>query len=216
MKREIITIIICWLSFWALPAHAELITIQITGQVDSIYDPYGYFKGKIKVGDLVEGTYVYQSSTPDSDLSDPIKGTYYHYIPPAGISLSAGSVQFASDPFNLAFEVFTRNNIDSGDDIYGFISHRNLSLSGNVYVETISWQLNDSTGTAFSTDALPLTAPVLENWDWNSLHIDTLRAFGISGHVTAATVIPEPGTFLIIGFGALILKHKTLIKKINP
>jgi hypothetical protein len=58
-----------WLVFSAGPARAALITIEITAEIDSVSDPYGHLEGNINVGDIITGTYTYESTTPDTNPS---------------------------------------------------------------------------------------------------------------------------------------------------
>jgi len=202
-------IIICALSFWTLPAEAALITIQIEGVVDNVWDEGNYLEGKIKPGNIITGFYTYESTTPDSSPADPVVGHYYHHSPPAGISLTVGGFEFRTDPANVDFLVGIVNNNTSGNDIYWIHSYNNLDLSNGTSVDSISWQLNDPTGTVFSSDALPITSPVLENWE----SIYGLRLAGeryrytIDATVTSA--IPEPTTILFFGLGLLLLRKRT-------
>jgi len=209
MKRGIITIVICALSFWTLPVQATLITIQIEGVVDDVYDPFDYLGGKIKVGDSIIGSYTYDLSTPDSNPI-PQVADYYHYASSCGISLTVGGFEFKTDPANVDFLVEIINDYTSGglQDNYGLISYNNLPLPNGVSVGGIDWSLTDSSATALSSTKLPITAPVLEDWEFNRLSVgggSRERAFGFFGRVTAVGLIPEPGTLLLLGLGGLML-----------
>ena len=209
MKRGIIltvVVIICALSFSAPPARATSITIEITAEVDSVYDPSGYLEGNISAGDIITGTYTYESSTADSSPLDPTQGNYWHYDPPAGISLSVGGFDFQTDPAGVEFCVAITNNDLSGQDFYLIYSQNNLPLSNGTLVESIWWQLNDNTGSALSSDALPTTVPILDQWQDNLLLLETTRTFKIWAHVTSA--IPEPATILLLAVGALLLRKR--------
>jgi hypothetical protein len=190
MKRGIITILIWALSIWTQTAQAELITIEIEGVVDKVWDEYNYLEGKIKVGDVMTGFYTYESTTPDSNPS-AIGGRYEHHTPPYGIFLSVGGFNFQTDPANVDFLVEIVNGYPPDDD-YFVLSHNNIPLSNGTSVDSISWWLYDLTGSALSSDALPTTAPVLEDWQSGNL----LRLYGeraryiIDAHVTSA--VPEP------------------------
>jgi hypothetical protein len=210
MKRGIITIIICASSFCAQPAQAELVTIQIEGVVDSVSDDYGYLEGKIKPGDIITGFYTYESTTPDSNPLSYV-GDYLHHASPCGISLTVGGFEFKTDPANVYFLVEIVNSV--WGDNYSVKSNDNLPLSNGVWVGLISWQLDDPTGNALSSDVLPTTAPVLD--DWQSIYGLRLDGWGgkypkdfftISSHVTSA--IPEPATFLLFAFGGGLLLRK--------
>jgi hypothetical protein len=56
----------------------------------------------------------------------------------------------------------TRNNVP--DDIYGFYSYNNLLLSNGSSVSSVLWSLQNLDGTVLSSDALPVTAPILNQW----------------------------------------------------
>jgi len=200
--------ILCGFVFLPSSAEATLITIQIEAVVDSVEDRGpgdGYLEGKIKAGDVITGFYVYESTTPDSSPLDAVQGNYWHYAPPAGIALTVGGFNFMTDPFNIAFHVAIRNNNLSGDDSYWLASHNNLLLSNGTPVATISWWLYDPTGNALSSDALPTTSPILNEWQINDLRLETLRMFWIDAHVTTLILIPEPCTILLFGLCGFML-----------
>jgi len=189
------------------PAKAALITVEIEAVVDSVSDDGNYLEGKIKVGDIITGFYLYDSTTPDSNPS-PYIGMYEHYTLPYGIKLSIGGFVFQSDPDDVDFLVSVGNaGGPYSMDNYLIASRNNLSLSNGAPVDRISWQLDDPTGTALSSDALPTAPPVLD--DWQSvfgLRISADRMWGIDAHVTSA--IPEPSTMLFLGLGTVLLKKR--------
>jgi len=201
-------VIICALSFSALPAQATLITIEITAEVDSVEDNGNYLEGQINPGDIITGTYTYESSTADSSPLDPTQGNYWHYDPPAGISLSVGGFDFQTDPAGVEFCVAITNNDLSGQDFYLIYSQNNLALSNGTLVGSIWWQLNDNTGSALSSDVLPTTAPFLDNWQSGNI----LSLYGamcdyiVDAHVTSA--VPEPATIVLFAIGALLLTKR--------
>lgn len=203
-----IVLAVCGLFFWPLPVHANLITIQIEAVVDSVQDYGNYLEGQISPGDIITGFYTYESTTPDSSPLDPVVGHYYHYSPPAGVLLAVSGFEFRTDPASVVFEMLIINDNPSGHDIYAFGSFNNLPLSNGASVDRISWQLNDPSGSVFSSDALPTTAPVLE--DWQSIYgliLDGQRGgYIINAHVTSA--IPEPSTILLLGLGGLVLRKR--------
>ena len=212
MKRGIITIMICALSFWVLPAKAALVTIQISAEVDDVADPFGYLEGKVEVGGIITGTYTYDLLTLDSNPS-PQGADYVYRNEPSGIFLTVGGFEFKSDPLTLDFVIEIINDHYSGglSDIYLLISYSNLPLSNGSAVGGISWTLEDPMGKALSSDVLPTTAPVLDDWGFNRLNIGggtRARPFGFLGHVTSTEVIPEPATIWLLGLGSLLLRKQ--------
>jgi len=208
MKGAIISIIICVLALSALPAEAALITIEITAEVDSVLDGAGLLEGRINVGDIITGTYTYDSDTPDSSFEATI-GHYWHSASPCGISLTVGGFDFRTNPDEVLFLMSILNNTRLGTDVYVVSSYHNLRLSNGVFIEYISWLLEDPTATALSSDALPTTPPVLDDWQLNYLRFGDLRPgyFGIEAHVTSA--VPEPATILLFALGGLLLRKRT-------
>lgn len=211
MKLGITIVLVIGIAEYLVPvARAEFVTIHITAEVDHVGDPHNFFGGAIAVGDMISGTYTYDTATPDTSASARI-GNYGHYLAPAGVDLSVGGIQFKTDPTSVDFWVGIVDDYPPVDD-YGFISYSNVALpSLAVSVGAIYWTLEDSRGSALSGDSLLGAAPSLADWDFNRLHIggpDRGPSFGITGHVISAAV-PEPGTLLLVGLGVLLLrKHK--------
>ena len=189
------------------PAKAALITVEIEAVVDSVSDDGNYLEGKIKVGDIITGFYLYDSTTPDSNPS-PYIGMYEHYTLPYGIKLSIGGFVFQSDPDDVDFLVSVGNaGGPYSMDNYLIASRNNLSLSNGAPVDRISWQLDDPTGTALSSDALPTAPPVLDDWQTDVLVFGADRRYGIGAHVTSA--IPEPSTIILLSLAALVLSKRS-------
>ena len=217
-KRKILiwsASILCGLILGPPAAQATLITINIEGMVDLVGDPHGYLGGTISIGDAIMGTYTYDSDTPDQDWlwgsPSDIVGRYHYFSPPYGITLRVGDFVFQTDPSNTEFLLSVVNNNQSGEDIYCLNSYNNLPLSDGTFVGGISWEIRDYTGTAFSSDALPANAPVLDDWQFNRLDFGggvLGQAFGVIGHITSATVIPEPATVILLGMGGFLLIRK--------
>ncbi len=200
-------------------ANATLITIEIEAvvqEVQDLGDGAGYLEGNIKVDDIITGTYTYDSSILDSSPSDAIHGNYWHYGPACGISLSVGGFEFRTDPASVYFlvEIINDGSIAGGGgvyDSYGSISYNNLPLSNGTVVDEISWLLIDGSGTALSSDALPTTAPVLDNWQ--SSRQMYLKGESREGLYTirarVTSTIPEPATLSLLIFGSLLLRRKS-------
>lgn len=203
-KKEFMVLAIavsCGVVFWATAAQGALITIEIEGVVDSVDDSLGYLEGNVNIGDTITGSYTYDSSVTR------LPGERYQFdSPPCGVFLSAGEFDFQTDPSNVYFEMGIGNDLSWGDT-YFFISFNNLPLSNGTEVGYISWQLDDPTGNALSSDALPITTPVLEDWQGNRLRLEADRTYFIDAHVTSA--IPEPATIILLSMGGLFLRKKS-------
>ncbi len=187
----IIVVVMCCLFFWPMTANAKLVITEIEAVVDSVDDDHGVLEGKIKTGDIINGWYSYDTSTPDSNPSIS-GGRYLHYTPPYGIFLSVGGFNFETDPANVDFLVEITNDYPPNDG-YFLLSYSNIPLPSGVLVDYIFWYLYDPMGSALSTDALP-TTPVLDEWQFNHLLItgpSLGKSFGIEGHVISAI----PGAF---------------------
>ncbi len=192
--------------------RAEWITIAISGQVEYVNDQLGNLQNQVHFGDTISGTYTYDSAIFDSNPSSAV-GDYEYSVPPAGIWLTAGGFDFRTNATNVNFLVEILN--DDGllnVDAYLIRSYNNSPLYGNVLVDEISWQLDDSTGTALSSVALPLTAPDMSKWSSNNLvitgpKIESIESFGIRATITSATLVPEPATILMLGFGMLLTRR---------
>jgi hypothetical protein len=173
------------------------VAFNIVAQVASVYDSGNVLGGAISVGDTIVGQYTYLSTTPDTN-SLPTIGSYWHSSPPYGITLTAGEYTFQTDPGDVNF-YFEIANGHTGFDGYMLRSYNNLPPSDGVWVQTISWQLDDPTTTALSSDALPTVAPDLSAWQSAGLVISGYDydedQFFIQAHVTSivcAYSSPEP------------------------
>lgn len=212
--RRIILLAAVGMVFCGLPVNGALITIGIEAEVDDVHDADNYLEGRINVGDLITGSYTYDTDTPDSNPL-PGVGDYEYFAYPSGFSLSVGGLDFMTDPANTDFLIEIVNNFPG--DAYSVISYRNLALSDATSVNNISWGLRDysASATAISSIDLPTTAPVLDDWPTNFLDIGggprSRVGFSFSAHVTSAVVIPEPTTILLVGMGGLIFVRR--IKK---
>jgi len=219
MTRQFVlttAIVVCVLSFSVRAARGELVPIAITGQVTAVGDERDFLEGKISVGDLITGVYIYDSSTLDSEPS-PVRGLYEHYAPPAGIFLTIGEFVFMTDPQNVHLLVAIANDVPAmpivggSYDSYSVESYNNLPLSNGTPLTHISLAATGPTD-IFSSDTLPTTAPDLDaGWRWSRIEIwiqgcpRERVCFGVSGNLTSAILIPEPATITILVLGGLAL-----------
>jgi hypothetical protein len=218
--RDLVLVVVV-LALWAASAAAAIIEIGLTAEVTEVDDTGGLLEGQINVGDLIPGSYKYDSDTPDMDwhgaYPPPAVGDYWHWSAPYGIRLNAGGFVFQTDPDDVRFAIEILN--DHPGDGYNLMSENNLPIYEDVSVSIIRWQLDDYSGTALSSHALPTTAPVLADWadTWFGLMITggTIpprtpggSSYLIRSSVTSVWLVPEPGTALLLAFGGLAVLRK--------
>jgi hypothetical protein len=211
MKKKILitAFFACLFGLCASNAQAELIQISLTATVGLVQDPGNHLEGKITNGSTITGYYTYESATLDSNPSSTV-GEYWHYSSPAGVSLSLGGFEFKTDSDSVNFHIgISNHNPGGGDDIYSLYSYNNIPLSNGATVNSIAWQLNDLTGSVFSSDALPVSAPILNQWQYNNLQIQGEEGTPDSYFINAnVTLVPEPSTLLLLMFGGgMLLKR---------
>ena len=107
---------------------------------------------------------------------------------------------------NFLVEIINDSISGGLHDSYIVGSYGNLPLSNGTPVDSIWWRLKDNTASALSSDALPTVTPILGQWQGNVLGFGADRLYGISAHVTNA--IPEPGTIILVGVGAVVLRKR--------
>lgn len=190
------------------PVQASLITIEIEAEVSNVSDPAGYLEGKISSGSLITGQYIFESTMSDSDSSSS-GGEYWAYTQPSGFYLYYNGLQFETDTQDVQFAIGVINDYY---DRYQVNSFSNVALENGTSVNEIIWGIEDSTGTVFESDTLPLTAPVLGDWDYNQLSINggpRESDFTILATVTNAEVVPEPSTLLLMALGGTFLRRRS-------
>ena len=209
------------------PAQGAPISIDITAEISRIDDSDAFLDGAIDVGDILHGTYIYETTTADTNASSEV-GDYRHTTAPFGITLEVNGYLFRTDPDNVDFLVELCNDHHNNHDAYLLRSYKNLfdisvPLGDPIFSWSrdnhIHWQLDDFlTHTALASTAgtaLPTMPPVLSDWPHNSLTISSQQYFGgsqyffISADVTSAvlspTSAPEPTTMILLGLGLVSL-----------
>jgi hypothetical protein len=222
MRRVILTIGCFMLLLSFTPVRAEIIKIGLTGLVDYVNDPYNLLEGKVSIDNLIIGYYTYDTATPDTSPATDV-GDYFHYSMPCGVVLNLEDFVFTTDFNNVKFLMEMVNDYQGQPrDNYLIRSYNNLFLYNGVDVDHISWQLDDYGGTALSSTALPTTAPVLSDWDYNTLYISGGiggtppcfdEAFHIQGYVTSVYLIPEPASLILLAIGSLVLNRRSFKKR---
>lgn len=189
-------------------AKAVPVTIEISGEVtsasgsglpDTIYAGIGF-----------TGTYTYDTSTLDSDI-DPQRGVYEHDSP-YGISIVMGGYEFktaTSHTGQFEMRIIDDFLLNGVKDYYLVRSHENISVpSLGLTVGTILWDLMDNTHMALSSSDLPLTAPVLADWDYNYFKIYGFGDLDLLIRGTVTQAVPEPLTGVLMVIGVFFLRRR--------
>jgi len=113
--------------------------------------------GSVTTNAPFEGFYIFDSPKSDSN-ADPTVGDYQYSTSTNGLIIKVGTYVFRTNPRNVNFLIEVVNR--TKDDHYLLRSYNNV-CSKPLYVQHMSWQLDDSTGTALASDALPITPPDL-------------------------------------------------------
>lgn len=211
MKHTIIKLVIlvtCAISFCTQQVQAVPITIEITGNVTSVTGSGA--PDSIDIRSVFTGTYTYDTSTADSH-SSPRWGDYRHDSG-YGFEIFLGGLEFETVSTHVGgFGIDLWDDVLGGHDNlydkYNVYSSRNSRLpNGDSYL--ILWRLDDDTHTALSSDALPVTAPVLSDWTRNSFVINYPNTWSIGGVVTEAVLIPEPFTAILMVVGVFFVRRR--------
>ena len=178
-------------------ALAESRTFRLSGVLTQVDDPSSVLDGSIQPGLRFSGHYVLETTTGDSN-ADPTVGDYWHSAAPAGLRVEMGNYVFETDPANVSFlvEVVDR----PGDDHFVMHTYNNRA-TGGVLVEPISWQLDDFTGAAVTSDALITGPPQLAAWTstfgisvmgglpdpFDPQRVDPMRRFFLRGQIDSVS-----------------------------
>lgn len=194
-------------------AKAMPITIQISGNVTSVSG--SVLPSTIHIGSSFTGTYTYDSAASNTSTYSNI-GKYTHNSP-YGINLFLGGLEFKTDPTQMSglFGIDIGNDVTpNGTNDYYYVHSDKNAYTNGLWINNISWNLRDSTHTALSSVALPITTPVLSVWNYNYVFINGgdrgvgYVDFGIGGTVTQAVLVPEPLTGVLIAIGTLLIRRK--------
>lgn len=174
MKKFLCLLVVCVMVVASSLAMAEPITIEVKFKVEMVDDLQNLLGGAVQAGDILTAEYTYESTTPDSN-SLPTVGDYRYNTSPYGITVKSGNLTFQTNPANVDFlvEIINDNGTPTRDG-YFVLSKNNLPVN-NLVVDHISWQLDDPTATANTSEALPTDAPILTDWQ-------SIFGLSITGH----------------------------------
>ena len=219
-RNAIITVLaVTVLAAMAPATQGQLIENGLTAEIDNITDAGGLLQGILQTGDILQGSYTYNSATPDKYPASDTDGDYIHRDAAYGITLNGGNgAIFQSDSSNLNFQIQIRDNDQAKPgDRYVAWSQHNLSLYDGVEVNTIWCEFLAASYDVLDSDALPDYPPNLDNWSESFIFINgrTIDAdgkivdyFEITAQITSVTLIPEPATLILLGLGGMLIRKR--------
>lgn len=146
------------LGLW-MDTYANQVTVTVTAQVDYVYDYQGVVGSEVTEGQLIQGTYTFDTAALDQDPS-PETGFYSSNTTGSGFDLSTGRFRFVTDPShpNIGISILDETN---GIDSYHVYSNQITTANGAI-IYLISLDLFDPTETALSDALLHNVPPPLD------------------------------------------------------
>jgi hypothetical protein len=185
----------------ACHAYAMALQFDFSGSITEITSgSLGDYGDDIdmSIGDLFTGTLLYDSSLPDTD-PEPSTGCYGTSLPSYSSCIALEAVVgYHVYPFGATYGRLIIQNDITGD--------RLIAIDEPMPSRFISIVLSDSTGMAFSNDALPTHLNLL---DWDSGSFDIWQPWGT--HVTGTisgprSVVPDTAsTSVLLSLSLLLL-----------
>ncbi|WP_425259281.1 PEP-CTERM sorting domain-containing protein [Rubrivivax sp. RP6-9] len=185
-------------------AAAAAVTYTFAGLVESDDGERGW--------DRFTGSFRFDTTTPDA-IADPSTGAYAHAGAPWGLTLDffSGASHVHALAIDASFFVLVSNDLGSEDQL-------GLLAQDAGGTDAVSMTLIDTTGSTFTSHALPLPAGglTLPMFAIAALRCDgaggalqgRLDALGCIEGCTAAVPEPGTGTLLLAGLGAATLLQR--------
>jgi len=179
-------------------AHGALVTFEFSGVIDTVGDAHDLLEGAVQPGDTFSGSYTFDSDTPDSGLEDPDIGLYRF----TGSSMVLWLADLEFPPAGGTFNVISVADFDVSDR---FMMESYDYESAGFFISQSHVRLEDPTASAFESDALPTSPPLLGDFSsreffWSAYVDDPDFPFGVTGTVTSLTPEPQALVLLLVGW----------------
>ena len=205
------------------PTTATIITVEVTGVVDSIETAGFVLDGSVGNGTGMTGFCTYDTDAPDQNPSE-----YNGLYSIISVSMTIGNYTFEHNTASSELPSFHVYTIDPGYTAGSSAPRFDGTVFGGgspFTYDDIIWSytafglmsLSTRSNEYISTDALPSSFPDLSVFEvgkgFGARFYDEsgYKYFRISGEVTSLTVTPEPGTVFLLGLGGLALIRKRRI-----
>lgn len=193
MKKGFVLGISLLLALFAGSAAAESLTVRVTAHVVQVDDPENVLGGQASVGQVVQGSYTYETTATDQAPWDNTWGSYVQTPEQGRTSIAIGSHVFETDPASRdywMYHVQVYGSPDAGNpDSITIASQNNKPLSNGATVSTLSIDFSDFSGTALSSDELPTGAPDLASFASRSIYISGSDPSSVNGWYNLALEI---------------------------
>ena len=151
---------------------AEVVTVRLSGRITEVFDASGGLYATVAVGTRFVGTYVYDTTTPNTSAWPWMSGEYWHQAPTVGsLRIAVGSAVFETDPATAQVVVSVSNaNSPMSSDTFVVRSLANKP-AGSTQIDSIDLEFSDPAGTALVSNALSVDAPKMSDWPSATLRV---------------------------------------------
>lgn len=160
------------------------VTLKFSGTVDTVDDPTNLLGGAIIAGDAVNGSFVYDLDTVDSD-PDPTIGHYRHTSAPFGIFSKINGFTFETNSADTNFWFDVLNDVPdvNTDNLFLFSHKNNFTMvvdpsTIETKTESMLFALSDPSMTALSNTDLPSSIDLSK---WSQRLFSILANYTLTG-----------------------------------
>mgnify|MGYP002382001950 CR=1 FL=1 len=192
-----------------LSSSAVPLTVVMGGEWDSVDDAGNVLGGAVLPGTAFTATMTYDDTAPPT-YSDPITANYDVGALPFSFTLATGG-------FTFTWLAGGFTSLDLTNTIYDGVAGFFEDFSGAPGLPPIGYayaspSLDDPSGTALASTALPPLPWSLAAWPTAALGFffdiddgDPQTYVDLQGTLTSLTVVPEPGTSVLLAMGLALL-----------
>lgn len=194
-------------------------TIIVSGTVSSVEDPSSSLDPSVVVGASYSASFTLDSTGVDNRSDDNSIGFFSPRFDPFGATGQIGSLSLVDNGAGLGLQdnvPFLDQGVITMRDILS-LQFRDVTIPGVPCVsdgllggacQTFAIHLTDPTASALSSDQIPGLFPSLSAWSATTMTMGMLHLpvshsqfLRVRGTVEQFTVVPEPGSAVLIGFG---------------